>query len=100
MHLLYVVGVWEATGAHVHKYACISIAIPDLSHLACVNQAGYLNRIICWNKVWDARCYRAEKFHLSDHWLSWILKNGGEKKSTAEYPRLITLVEHSEACEK
>lgn len=70
-------------------------------YLGCVNQAGYLNRIICWNKVWDARCYRAEKFHLSDHWLSWILKNeGGKKKSTAEYPRLITLVEHSEAYEQ
>ena len=70
-------------------------------NLGYVNQAGYLNRIICWNKVGDARCCRAEKFHLSDHWLSWILKNGeGGKKSTAEYPRLITLVEHSEAYEK
>lgn len=28
------------------------------------------------------------------------LRMAAEKKSTAEYPRLIILVEHSEACEK
>lgn len=51
-YLLYV-GMLDGKSAHVHKYACTSIQMQLLisPHLGCVNQAGYLNRIICWNEV-------------------------------------------------